>query len=145
MSDLNRLRRIVFSWTELYKPDFEDKQFYDAMMILTNQGYQMRAETLTWLTDSETRKEDYVQDILAAEKELNLDMVINFNEIDPDLSPKVYEEDGKVIFTISEGKEEIVYCEMELPENLKVGTFKPKAEESQDAAGTRGPIDVAID
>lgn len=140
MSDLNRLRRIAFSWKGLYKSDFEDKQFYDGMMILTNQGYQMRAETLAWLTDSETRKEDFVQDILAAEKELNLEMVINFNEIDPDLSPKVYEEDGKVIFTISEGKEEIVYCEMELPENLKAGTYKPKED-----SGSRGPMDIAID
>lgn len=147
MSDFLRLRRIVSSWTGNYFGNEDDKQFYDASMILTHQGFQIRPETLAWLLAEEIRKEDYLQDIYVAEKELRMDLVENFNEIKSSLNPKVYEEDGKITFTITDGKEEIIYAEYSLPPALAAGTFKPKEDKSAPAADNAGhrAIDVEIE
>lgn len=142
MSDFNRFKRVVKSWVGSFKRNrSEDYQFDDANMIITNLGMQFRAETLAWVLAEDTRKEDFLQGIYAAEEELNQDIVIGNTEIDPVFDPQVYEFNGKLEFTIRWKGEEIIFAEFELPEALAEGTYVDEDEPD----GERGPIDIPIE
>lgn len=117
MSNLDRLKRIAKSHIGRFRGRAE-REHDDARMILTELGLQMRPEVLEYLTDSSFLREDFLQCLHAAENELGTDLVADHDHIDPKYEPKVYEEDGKVVFSVTRRKEEYVFAEFELPKGL---------------------------
>ncbi len=119
MSDFKRIKRIVGSWVgkvrygkkrrlAVYEND-------DALLILNDLGLLMTPAALEHIAGNSTLREDFLIQIYAAEDELRLDLVKDNVQIDPALEPKVYEEDGKITFTITWKKDEYLIAEFPFP------------------------------
>ena len=121
MSDLKRIKRIVGSWVG--KARFGKKrrlsvyQDDDALLILNDLGLQMSPAALDHIAGNSTTREDFLIQIYAVEDDLGLDLIKDNIQIDPALEPKVYEEDGKITFTINWKKEDYLVAEFACPKN----------------------------
>ena len=115
MSEFSRLKRIVGSWigasrirkrrrSAVYNDD-------NALMILTDLGLLMSPEALVHVSNDSLRREDFLMQLYAAEEDLGVDIIKDNVMIDPALSPKVYEVEGKIGFTIVVKKEEDLVAE----------------------------------
>ncbi len=115
MSEFSRLKRIVGSWigasrirkrrrSAVYNDD-------NALMILTDLGLLMSPEALVHVSNDSLRREDFLMQLYAAEEDLGVDIIKDNVMIDPALSPKVYEVEGKIGFTIVVKKEEYLVAE----------------------------------
>ncbi|HHG85636.1 MAG TPA: hypothetical protein ENJ82_12885 [Bacteroidetes bacterium] len=115
MSDLQRLKRVFDSWLgQVRKTKKRRLSSYDQddpRMIITELGLQMSPDALVFMTDDSFRREDFLLQVYAAEDELDIDLIRDNREIDPALGPKVYEEDGYIIFTAMVDGEEFVIAE----------------------------------
>jgi hypothetical protein len=117
MSELKRLKRVFNSWlgqarkTKKRRLSTYDQD--DPRMILTELGLQMSPDALIFMTDDSFRREDFLMQIYAAEDELDVDLILDNRELDPRWDPKVYEEEGKIIFTVTVRKDEFVIAEFE--------------------------------
>ncbi len=111
MANIDRLKRVVESWvgglrkrrrTAVYEHD-------DPRMIINDLGLQMSPEALSFIADSRYHREDMLMQIYAAEEELDRDLVVDNNRLDPVYSPKVYEDEDKITITmVVNGKESII-------------------------------------
>ena len=115
MSEFQRLKRVVNSWLGgvriRKKRRVATYQDDDALMILTDLGLLMSPEALVFVSNNSTRREDFLQQLYAAEEDLRIDIIKDNVMIDPALSPKVYEVEGKIGFTVVVRKEEYLVAE----------------------------------
>lgn len=119
MSELKRLKRVFDSWLgqarKRKKRRLGTYDQDDARMIITELAMQMSPEATVYMTDDSTRREDFLMQIYAAEDELDVDLILDNHQIDPRWDPKVYEEDGKIVFAATVGKDEYVIAEFAFP------------------------------
>ncbi|MEM0997267.1 MAG: hypothetical protein AAGN35_09320 [Bacteroidota bacterium] len=119
MSELKRLKRVFDSWLgQVRKRKRRRLSTFDQddpRMIITELGLFMSPDALVYMTDSSTRREDFLMQIYAAEDELDVDLVKDNREIDPRWSPRVYEEDQQIVFTATVDGEEYVIAEFPWP------------------------------
>ena len=127
MAELDRLKRIVNSWLGQVRKQksrrvavYEDD---DALMIITDLGLKMTPGALTWMTDNTTRMTDFLIQVYAAEEELDVDLIIDNNMIDPRLNPNVYEEENMIIFTADLDGDEYVIAEFNREGAGETGLF----------------------
>lgn len=115
MSELQRLKRVFDSWLgQVRKTKKRRLSSYDQddpRMIITELGLQMSPDALVYMTDDSVRREDFLHQVYAAEDELDIDLIRDNREIDPALDPKVYEEEGYIVFTAMVDGEEFVIAE----------------------------------
>lgn len=115
MSEFQRLKRIVGSWIGNVrirkKRRMATYQDDDALMILTDLGMLMSPEALVYVSNDSTRREDFLMQLYAAEEDLGLDLIKDNVQLDPRYSPKVYEVEGKIGFTITHNGEEYLVAE----------------------------------
>ncbi len=115
MSEFQRLKRVVNSWLGgvriRKKRRVATYQDDDALLILTDLGLLMSPEALVHVSNNSTRREDFLQQLYAAEEDLRIDIIKDNVMIDPALSPKVYEVEGKIGFTVVVRKEEYLVAE----------------------------------
>jgi len=119
MSEFKRLTRLIKAAIPRF-PRSEDRQYQlsDAHMMITDLGMQMSPEALAFMTDDDNRLDDFLMNIYHLEADIRKKAVTEFATIHPDLSPKVYEEDGKIGFSVVHKKEEIVFAEYDFPPKL---------------------------
>ena len=119
MSNIDRLKRVVRSWvgglrkrrrTAVYEKD-------DPRMIINDLGLQMSPEGLAFIADSSFHRQDMLVQIHAAEEALDRDLVISNSYLDPAYSPKVYEEEDRIVVTMIIRDEEVVIFEFSRKEN----------------------------
>jgi hypothetical protein len=119
MSELKRLKRVFDSWLgharKKKKRRLGTFDQDDPRMIITELAMQMSPEATEYMTENSTRREDFLMQIYAAEDELDVDLILENREIDPRWDPKVYEEDGKIVFAATVGKDEYVVAEFVFP------------------------------
>jgi hypothetical protein len=115
MSEFARLKRIVGSWIGAARirkkrraASYNDD---NALLILTDLGMLMSPDALVYVSNNSLRREDFLMQLYAAEEDLNVDIIKDNVMIDPALSPKVYEVEGKIGFTIVVKKEEYLIAE----------------------------------
>lgn len=115
MSEFSRLKRVVGSWIGgmriRKKRRMATYQDDDALLILTDLGLLMSPEALIYVSQNSTRREDFLMQVYSAEEDLGIDIIKGNVMIDPALSPKVYEVEGKIGFTIVHKKEEYLIAE----------------------------------
>jgi hypothetical protein len=115
MSEFSRLKRVVGSWIGgmriRKKRRMATYQDDDALLILTDLGLLMSPEALIYVSQNSTRREDFLMQVYSAEEDLGIDIIKSNVMIDPALSPKVYEVEGKIGFTIVHKKEEYLIAE----------------------------------
>lgn len=113
MANIDRLKRVVMSWVgglrkrrrnAVYEQD-------DPRMIINDLGLQLSPEGLAFIADSSFHREDMLMQIYAAEEELDRDLVVDNNRLDPAYSPKVYEKDDRIVVTMVVKGEEVVIFE----------------------------------
>lgn len=83
----------------------------DALLILTDLGLLMSPEALIHISQNSTRREDFLMQVYSAEEDLGIDIILDNVVIDPALSPKVYEIEGKIGITIVHKSEEYLVAE----------------------------------
>jgi hypothetical protein len=123
MSEFQRLKRIVGSWIGASRirkkrrsATFNDD---DALLILSDLGLLMTPEALVYVSNDSLRREDFLMQLYAAEEDLGVDIIKDNVMIDPALSPKVYEVEGKIGFTIVVKKEEYLVAEFPFEKKAK--------------------------
>lgn len=113
MGITDRLTRVVKSWTGVFKGEprlwLNNEQ---ARMLLTSVGLQMSAEAYAKLTNSQAHLDDFLAQLYAAEAETGTTLYNDLYEIDPALSPKVMEGEGKVVITIEWKGQRMILAEL---------------------------------
>ncbi|MEM6804384.1 MAG: hypothetical protein AAF696_23495 [Bacteroidota bacterium] len=119
MSEFKRLARLIKAAIPRM-PLGEDRpyQLSDAHMMITDLGMQMSPEALAFMTGDDNRLDDFLMNIYHLENDIRKKAVTEFATIDPELLPKVYEEDGTIGFTVVHKNEEIVFAEYDFPPKL---------------------------
>lgn len=116
MSEFKRLSRLIKSAIPRF-PRGKDRQYQlsDARMMITDLGMQMSPEALAFMTEDDNKLDDFLMNIYHLESDIRKKAITEFATIDLDLSPKVYEEDGKLGFSVLHKDEEIVFAEYDFP------------------------------
>ena len=116
MSELYRIKRIVKSLIPRTPRNPERRYSYsDARLIINDLGMSLSPETLAYLVDSDEVLEDFVLSMYEMEYTLNRKATNEITVIDPELKPKAYEEDQRVVFTVFYDNEEWVFAEYSTP------------------------------
>ena len=87
-------------------------------MIINDLGLQMSPEALSFIADSNFRREDMLVQIHAAEESLDRDLVVDNSALDPVYSPKVYEDEDRIAVTMIIRDEEVVIFEFSRQEDI---------------------------
>lgn len=115
MSEFQRLKRVVNSWIGNVrlrkKRRLATYQDDDALLILSEMGWKMSPAALEYVSGNSTRREDFLQQIYAAEDDLGVDLIRDNVMLNPDLDPKVYEVEDKIGFTVTYKGEEYLVAE----------------------------------
>jgi|GEM_PF-1486094 len=118
MSNIDRLRRVVNSWVgsrrKQRRPAVYEQD--DPRMIINDLGLQLSPEALSLIADNNFYREDLLVQIYAAEEELDCDLVVDNIQLDPQYSPKVYEDEKVIAVSILIDGEEVVIIEFTRPE-----------------------------
>ena len=118
MSEYKRLRRVLKS----LMPDFGGRRrdvddYYDqkdAINIVNELAMEIPPKVFKGLINSERALDDIITGIYLVEDEIGEPIVNDHKIIDLQFEPKVYIEEGVMGFTVSTGKEEIVFAEFRL-------------------------------
>ncbi|MDX1906097.1 MAG: hypothetical protein SF053_03625 [Bacteroidia bacterium] len=115
MSDLHRLERLAKSLIPRFPQGGE--RYYthsDARLAINGLGLNLQPETLAYLVEHDVILEDFVNSLYHLEHRTGKSVLTEFAEIDPDYTPAVYEESGKVVFTVVVRGKEIVFAEYQI-------------------------------
>ena len=115
MSEIARLKRIAKSML----PYFNTKRtiyynFEDAKMIINDLGFQIPAEMLAQLLDSDTILDDFLSCLYQLEDDYGKSVLTESSVLLPELQPKVYVEGQRIAFTVTYGtfaKKEVIFAE----------------------------------
>lgn len=141
MSELDRLARVIRSWTGSKRLRSSVYEHDDPVMILTELGTQISPETLAYLTAETMRKEEVLNQLHAAEEELKKEIIKENTFIDPELDPRFYEETDRAVITIQHKKKEIIIADLPLPyDENRGGSTAP-----ENTAADANVIDVEIE
>lgn len=146
MSTFNRLERIVKSWVGKARRNVY-YDFDDARAILNELGLQMSPEALAHMTSSDLIMQEFLDCVYAAEDVIGRDLIQHNKEINPLYEPKVYEEDGWIIFTITRRTKELVYGEFPMPgakSRSQIEAEEAKEEVRAEAMETR-EIEIQVE
>ncbi len=112
MSSLKRLERLVKSAIPRFLGHNDQHYSHsDARLILTGFGLDLTPAQLARLADSAEVLEDFTLSLYSLERKIGRSAVNDLMEIDPELNPKAYAEDGNLAFTITWKKKELVFAE----------------------------------
>ena len=112
MSELNRLKRIVKSYIPRTPRDPKRRYSYeDAHLMINDLGMSLSPEALSFLVNTDTVLDDFVGSVYELEYKLKRKATTDLKTLDPELSPKVYEEYGRIVFTATYDGEEWVFAE----------------------------------
>ena len=116
MSDFKRLQRILKSRIPRF-PKGSDYSYTleDARMMITDLGLELSPKAFEYLTHTDVVLDDFNTGVYLLEDRIGRRITTEFNIIDPELEPKVYEEEGVVGFSIKHKKQELVFAEYEIP------------------------------
>lgn len=112
MSELARFKRLAKSLIPKFSSSYGKYYSHsDAKLMITDLAHSISPQSLAYLVDSDEVLEDFLHSIYELERSLGRKVVTSQYMIDPELEPKAYEEDGKVLFTVMRKREEIVFTE----------------------------------
>lgn len=116
MSELDRFKRLAKSLIPRF-PRGDQRQYSleDARMMINDLGLNIPPEVLDHLVNTDTILDDFINSIYNLENKLRKRIITDFATIDAKWNPNVYVENGKVAFTISTKKEELIFAEYDLP------------------------------
>lgn len=116
MSEFKRLTRLIKAAIPRF-PRSADRQYKlsDARNMITDLGMQMSPEALEYMTSDDNRLDDFLMNIYHLEADIRKKAITEFATIDIELLPKVYEEEGKLGFSVTHKKKEIVFAEYDFP------------------------------
>ncbi|NOK86067.1 MAG: hypothetical protein GFH27_549397n15 [Chloroflexi bacterium AL-W] len=109
MSELSRLERIAKSLIPRI-PRGQNRQYQleDARNIINDLGLQLSPAALAYLVSNSSRLDGFLMDIYHVEQAIGKKVVTEFATIDEQYQPKVYEEEGKIAFSLTwKGKERV--------------------------------------
>ena len=112
MSEFKRFKRLAKSLIPRFPRG--DEKYYtreDARNMINDLGLQISPEALEALVNSETVLEDFTNSIYELERKIRKKVVTDFATIDLEFEPHVYEEDGRVGFTILHRGDEILFAD----------------------------------
>ena len=118
--DFKRLKRLVKSVIPRFRGSDAGStlKLEDARLILTNLGLQMSPQTLDKLISNDETLDDFLMSIHELERDLQMKVLTSDYDIDPILSPKVYDLGTAVGFTVLNRQgEEMVFAEYTLSED----------------------------
>lgn len=119
MSNIDRLKRVVTTWVgsmrKRRRPAVYEQD--DPRMIINDLGLQLSQEALSLIADNNFYREDMLVQIYAAEEELDRDLVVDNIQLDPQYSPKVYEDENRITVSILIEGEEVVIIEFSRQES----------------------------
>ncbi len=115
MSDLRRLERIAKSL--IPRIPRGSKQQYtldDARNMINEFGIDLSPEALAFLTQDDIHLDSFLMGVYHLENKIGKRVVTDQATIVEDLSPKVYEEEGTIAFTVLWRGKERVFAEFEM-------------------------------
>ena len=118
MSEFKRVERIIRSLVPRF-PRNRDRHYSltDARNILNELGLQMSPEALAYMLAEDTRMDDFINAIYDLESRLGKKTVNESGNLDEELEPKVYEEEGDLGFSVTHRGKEYVFAEYRLFED----------------------------
>lgn len=118
MSEYKRLERLAKSLIPRFDRRGDDRPNYqlaDARHMINELGLQMSPEALKHLLSQDAILDDFLMSIIELESYLKRRVVLDDMTIDPDLTPRVYEEPTVIGFSIERKGKEIVFAEYDFP------------------------------
>ncbi|MEL6193397.1 MAG: hypothetical protein AAFR66_15165 [Bacteroidota bacterium] len=116
MSDFKRLERIIKSRLPRFPKDIDyTYSVKDARNMINDLGLSLSPEALAYLTETETILDDFLEGVYHVENRFKKRVANEQAFLKEEFSPKVYEEDGKAIFTLTHRGKEYIFAEYDLP------------------------------
>lgn len=116
MSELSRLERIAKSLIpRIPRGSKQQYKLEDARNMINDFGLGLTPEALEFLVSSDTHLDDFLMGVYHLENKIEKRVVTDFATISEKLNSKVYEADGKIIFTVEWRGKERVFVEYDYP------------------------------
>jgi len=116
MGNFERITRLAKSYVGFGGDLTEDHSSADIKFMINELGFQMSAQALAFMLDSDVRLQDFIMSIYEVRKQKGVQLLNDQKLIDTKYSPKVYEEDGKLAFSVQVSGQEIIFYEEKFPQ-----------------------------
>lgn len=113
MSEYKRIERLIKSLIPRFdrRPTDANYQLADVRHMINELGLHMTPGALQHVLADDKIVDDFLMSIIELERYLGKRVVLEDMTIDPELVPRVYEEDGVIGFSVEAKDQEIVFAE----------------------------------